>query len=329
MRLALLLTVDLRLETSFIIDLLGASQPVTFYLKAEGLVDVHVDLSIDLATKLRDDHNVVAAFFDRLPLAIGERRKQLSGHQACRCASGTNNSHASSQAFSVSSAFQQAKKHVEFDSNSIRDPWYQEMFREKISRVPIFGGTRQTADHAEACRALDHAAEDLSEQILFAAVNTFPVQKASPAKSWISNQTWTCIQQCNLVRSSIRRLRVHRKNCMQSALFMMWLAISRVSGKQSLVCVASVSRAVSLWEAKIPSLDWWIVSYGHFLYTFCALKLPLLLGDKRLSMQRYAAEAQKNAHDAKKLYSIVRSLAGMSSKLLDGIDDADGHPAVE
>ena len=274
---------------------------------------VSVDTSVDLATRLRDDHNLVVAKLSDVFSCTGARRTDL---------------HDTRGGAPVRHAFQPARKQIKFDSSSIKCPWYQERFREKVASILMFSGTDGVQDHAMACKMLDAAAEDLSEQILHAAIDTFPLQDSKPSKSWISGQIWICIQQCNGVRSHLRRIRKHRMNCMRSVFFMMWGAVSRISYDSTLghpiegrhdistglISVSSVDQAVALWNSKIPSLDWLVVLWGHILYKLCNLKQPLLLGDKRVSMQKYAIYAQEHAHDPKKLFSIVRALAGMRSR---------------
>ena len=171
---------------------------------------------------------------------------------------------------------QQAKKQVKFDSSSIKDPWYQQVFREKVAEINIFAGTHHVDEHTTACKMLDQAAEDLSDQILHTAIETLPLQESTPRKSWIGHQTWMSIQQCNSVRSQLRRTRKHRMNCMTSLLFMMWVAVSRISDNSCschpVISIASVARAADLWNDKIPKLDWWVAMLGHALFKLCNLK---------------------------------------------------------
>ena len=120
---------------------------------------------------------------------------------------------------------------------------------------------------------------------------------------------------------------------MQTYAFMMWVSVAGALREENAQPVtptfASVSLAAAMWEDRIPKLEWWTVYWEHLLFKLCKLKQPLVLGDKRMSMQALAVEAQEASNDSKKLYSIVRKLAGISSRPLQGIDDEDGNPVVE
>ena len=282
--------------------------------------ETFVDYSLDLATSVRDDHNIVVSRFSGLSKIIAEKRASLTSN----CAP---------------SKSVESKGAVKFDRMYFKDPAYCSYFRGLVDELPMFPGTVGVADHRTACLEIDAAAEGLAKGVLNASIHTFPTQASAPRKSWISTCTWVVIQQSNWSRSQLRR---HRARCTKffcAFIFGAWVSTSRVSdasasGQWSRISspVASTPfsrNCVTEFESRDRRLQWWCAAWELTLRRICRLKGPMILRDKRLSLQNLASEAQAAAHDPKKLYSIARSLGGMKSRPLDGIDDENGEAATE
>ena len=114
---------------------------------------------------------------------------------------------------------------------------------------------------------------------------------------------------------------------MQSLLFMMWVSVSSRPACSS--TIACSQRAAALWSAKVSRLDWWCAYWERVMYKIVSLRQPLVLMDKQAGLRQAATEAQEARSDPKLLYSIVRKLAGIKSRPLQGINDSDGKALVD
>ena len=105
----------------------------------------------------------------------------------------------------------------------------------------------------------------------------------------------------------------------------MWIAVA--PPPSSLPTVASVVLAVQMADSRLPRIDWWCAAWARLLHHFCKVKQPMILRDKEASLSRLADEAEQSAHDPRRLYTIVKQLAGARTKPLQGIQGKDGKEA--
>ena len=271
----------------------------------DSISNVHVSSTIDLATKIRDDNRVLVASLVQAHRLIEDRRS------TCDARSDGMDDHV---------------RLFKFEKSSLADPSCQEKFQHHLSQVS-FQQVPPSANFASAVSSLDSQVDQLTECVSQASLASFQVQADQPAKKWISDHTWHLIRQANHARSQLRRHRKQQDCVLKSSVFMLWLSVSEV--RHRIHTVVSVPLAISIFNSQMPALCMHSLAWHLACFRLVRAKPPSVKRDRIAELERMAAEAESCSSDGKKLYSIVRKLAGTGSKPLAGINGEDGEPLTD
>jgi hypothetical protein len=257
---------------------------------------------IDLATSLRDDHSVLYAKitgFCKALLCSSEGTSQRSLLQDCGA--------------------------PKYAKQSLRDPARVCYFQRLLSQfVPQF------SDHAlvAGTRAqLDATAAGFVDHVKWAARQSFVLVADAPRRPWISTRTWEVIQMGSKCRGILRRWKKTAGACLCSLVLRCWHAVrtSLPPADDTILC------AVTWYCGLERNTSSMIAQTLHSLGKLVRLRRPLLLYDRQVSLLTAADAAQKAAdnNETRKLYSIVKGLAGKEAAPLSGIKHEDGSTIID
>ena len=272
---------------------------------------------IDLATAIRDDHTALFTCFNDVAGLLGDMAANLGRADEFK--------HARQQ---------QARKYTAI---SIRDPENTWFFQNAVA-TKWMGSCTRRGSRDSGCtlapvgaltpREIEGDLKLLTSAIRDAADECFDAQPPAQHKAWLSTQTWDIVSFGNQLRSARRRaLRSQRTHLLGFA-FRLWLAaLSEFSsGSSGHVILCSATAACRTFESVFRNTDWHIAALERNLWSCCRLRGQYIACDKAASIENAAEEAQRAAdsNDSKKLFTIVRRLAGVPARSLSTLKDAAG-----
>ena len=153
----------------------------------------------------------------------------------------------------------------------------------------------------------------LVSSIRRAADDCFDAQATAPHKPWLTQRTWEVVSFANQMRTMRRRMLRSQRIHLLGLAFRLWLsALTVFNGSRHIVLCGTVS-SCNLYDAICTKSDWKIALLERNLWIACRLRAQYVAQDKVASIENAANDAQSaaDANDSKKLFSIVRRLAGV------------------
>jgi hypothetical protein len=168
---------------------------------------------------------------------------------------------------------------------------------------------------------LDLTVVGFADHAKWAASESFVLVNDVPRKPWISQRTWGVIRMGSQCRNLLRNWKMTAAKALYACILRCWHGVCKhaVNGNTS-ACAAAWYHV----HAQRASMA--IAQTMHSLDKLVRIRRPLLLFDRRAALLVAADAAQRAAenNDSRKLYSIVKSLAGRETAPLRGIKHEDG-----
>ena len=160
-----------------------------------------------------------------------------------------------------------------------------------------------------------------------AACACFVRERAVPRKPWISEGTWSTMRGAVRMRHYLRGCAQGTRSLVMAFYLLAWRAVASRPHDDAAECSAGLA---ALADRALARLDRRAALHLSALRKLMRLRRPLVRRDKSLALDERAAEAQRaaDAGHGRRLYGMVRSLAGRSPAPLKGIQDTDGRFAV-
>ena len=275
------------------------------------VTECYVDLNLDLSTAVREDHNVLICKFERLSQALSAPSGSACGKQMRKP--------------------RKPSKPTRYTKESLADPARISYFERLISQfqptLPCRSG------RLDARSAIDDSVSKFNDHVRWAASQCFVAKSSPPRKCWISESTWSVIRSGIDCRNSLRSLRNQHDRVVCSWALHLWRIrmLASVSNQYS-----DVPSPLSLAKHVNVITDW-MLKWSHYLNVqaaltyraldkFTKIRRPLLKWDRMQSICNIVGDAQDAAdrNDGKKLYSLVKGLAGKEASPLRGIRDENG-----
>ena len=271
---------------------------------------------IDLATAIRDDHKSLLAGFDDVATLFSEMASQLGRHD------------------DFARARQQQPR--KYSMQSLRNPDNRWHFQQVIATdwLRSYSRRRQRCNNDPGVEdfsgptrgEVEDDLKRLTFSIRAAADECFDAQTTAPHKPWLTQRTWEIVSFANQMRSMRRRMLSSQRTHLLGLTLRLWLsALAGFSGSNHIVLCGALS-SCNLYDAICAKTDWKIAILERNLKIACRLRSHYVAQDKVASIEGAAADAQSaaDANDSKKLFSIVRRLAGVPSRALNTLKDASG-----
>jgi hypothetical protein len=271
---------------------------------------------IDLATAIRDDHKSLLAGFDDVATLFSEMASQLGRHD------------------DFARARQQQPR--KYSMQSLRNPDNRWHFQQVIATdwLRSYSRRRQRCNNDPGVEdfsgptrgEVEDDLKRLTFSIRAAADECFDAQTTAPHKPWLTQRTWEIVSFANQMRSMRRRMLSSQRTHLLGLTLRLWLsALASFSGSNHIVLCGALS-SCNLYDAICAKTDWKIAILERNLKIACRLRSHYVAQDKVASIEGAAADAQSaaDANDSKKLFSIVRRLAGVPSRALNTLKDASG-----
>jgi exonuclease III len=298
----------------------GTKTRIDYVLASQNLFELVSNCStchdIDLATAVRDDHmailtgfNDVASLFAAMASKVGRSSEFARSRQ------------------------QQPRK---YSAESLRDPDNRWCFQHAVASAWLHSQVR----HRQRCNAegdriavLKPSANDVDSDVKLlvgamreAADSCFDAQSTAPHKQWLSQRTWEVVSFANSMRTMRRRMLCSQRTHLLGLTFRLWLSVLSAFNGASHVVLCGVMSSCSLYDSVCAKTDWKIALLERNIRTACRLRAQYVVCDKVASIENAADDAQSaaNANDSKKLFSIVRRLAGVPQRALNTLKDAAG-----
>ena len=197
---------------------------------------------IDLATALRDDHNVLLAqvvastdakrIREESPAQAPEKTQR--GHKRLDkdpYGAGAHDSVAIlAQGYLAPRAISYQQSCVRYTKDSLQEPARISYFQRLLEDCHVV--FNHTANRRSACLQIDHVTADLVQHFKWAASQAFVPLSAAPKKSWISGRSWGIIRSVSTVRSQLRKFRRNEDFAFCSYAFLVWKASTSFSSQR-------------------------------------------------------------------------------------------------
>ena len=270
---------------------------------------------IDLATAIRDDHTSLLAGFDDVAGLLAEMALQLGR----------------SDEFNRVRQ-QQARKYT---AQSLKDPennlHFQnaiatEWMRSNVRRRKRVVGDAAAAGDVPVQLEIESDLTLLVSALRGAADDCFDAQPPAQHKPWLSQQTWEIVSFANQLRTLRRRMLCSQRTHLIGLVFRLWLAALTMFNDSCHIVLCGPVTACNLYNTICTKSDLRIAMLDRNLWACCRLRSQYIAQDKVASIENAANEAQQaaDANDSKKLFTIVRRLAGVPARALNTLKDASG-----
>ena len=272
---------------------------------------------IDLATAIRDDHTSLLAGFDDVAGLFSEMASKIGR----------------SEEFARARQ-QQARKYT---AQSLRDPENRWHFQNAIATEWMRSNSRRRQRSIDVSASADVVVPAQCEiegdlKLLVSAIrgaadDCFDAQVAAQHKPWLTQRTWEVVSFANQMRSMRRRMLRSQRTHLLGLAFRLWLSALTVFNESRHIILCGTVSVCNLYNAICTKSDLRIAMLERNLWIACRLRAQYVALDKVASIENAAIDAQNaaNANDSKKLFTIVRRLAGVPARALTTLKDAAGN----
>ena len=269
--------------------------------------------NVDLATAVKDDHDALAVGVNDFSMLLSEL---------------ASNTGQTSQF--VRSRQQQARKYT---SDSLKDASNRWHFQHAVAAAWQRSCIRRRGLVQESIVPSAYTVEAdvklLADTVRDAAGKCFDAQSSAPRKPWLSHRTWEIVSFANSMRTMRRRMLCSQRTHLLGLGFRLWLGslTENVNSRTSYVVICRVVSTCNLYDSICAKTDWRIALLERNIRLACKIRAQYVVCDKVASIENAADEAQAaaDANDSKKLFTIVRRLAGVPMKALNTLKDAGGN----